>query len=60
MEPENEPDPFNCAYHLCHPIDFTNPRLTIPITTAFPAVQSNEVYPPPCRLAFLHHFRVGG
>ena len=37
----------HAARFSCHWIDFARRRLTIPIATAFPAVQSNKVYPPP-------------
>lgn len=44
----------------CHAIDFPAGPLTIPITTAFTAVPSNEVYPPSCRRALFNPFRHGG
>ena len=45
---------------LCNSIDSAHRNLTIPIASAAPAVQSNEVYPPICLLALINHFRIGG
>jgi hypothetical protein len=52
------PEPWRSGY--ASGLRKTGLALQSPSPIAFAAVQSNEVYPPPCRFAFLNLVRCGG